>query len=291
MQRQVHGKPAGRTTTTYFICDGLRLLQAIHDVSLTCIYRDVQSYEPLARVDGTENPEIYWFHNAANGMPERLTDSKGRIRWEGISTPWGKLLSESNQRVQGYDQNLRLQGQYLDRETGLHYNLFRYDDPDSARFTQQDPIGLAGGQNEYAYAPNPLGWLDPLGLKCAFVQKDRITQRWTDTLTGKRPSDVDSLLTSKGWSKKYPQANKPGAIQHTQYVKPKKSGATYKLDYHPGDSTSQQNIHENDYCKFYREVNDKDVVYGRIGHGEFKNYDLITDPPVYVDRVLVNGGM
>ncbi|WP_455819459.1 RHS repeat-associated core domain-containing protein [Pseudomonas cerasi] len=141
-------------------------------VSLTCIYRDVQSYEPLARVDGTENPEIYWFHNAANGMPERLTDGKGRIRWEGISTPWGKLLSESNQRVPGYDQNLRLQGLYLDRQTGLHYNLFRYYDPDSARFTQHDPIGLAGGLNLYQYAPNPLNWIDPLGLtKCMGVSE------------------------------------------------------------------------------------------------------------------------
>jgi RHS repeat-associated protein len=47
-----------------------------------------------------------------------------------------------------------MQGQYLDRETGLHYNLFRYYDPDSGRFTQQDPIGLAGGINLYQYAPN-----------------------------------------------------------------------------------------------------------------------------------------
>ncbi|MDI9764956.1 RHS repeat-associated core domain-containing protein [Pantoea dispersa] len=59
---------------------------------------------------------------------------------------------------------MRMQGQYLDRETGLHYNLFRYYDPDSARFTQQDPIGLAGGLNLYQYAPNALGWVDPLGL-------------------------------------------------------------------------------------------------------------------------------
>ncbi|MEP8982727.1 RHS repeat-associated core domain-containing protein [Enterobacter cloacae] len=28
---------------------------------------------------------------------------------------------------------------------GLHDNLFRYYDPDCGRFTQQDPIGRAGG--------------------------------------------------------------------------------------------------------------------------------------------------
>ncbi|KJN18700.1 hypothetical protein SS37_22715 [Enterobacter sichuanensis] len=28
----------------------------------------------------------------------------------------------------------------------------------------QDPIGLNGGWNLYQYAPNPLGWIDPLGL-------------------------------------------------------------------------------------------------------------------------------
>jgi RHS repeat-associated protein len=61
-----------------------------------------------------------------------------------------------------------MQGQYLDRETGLHYNLFRYYDPDCGRFTQQDPIGLAGGINLYQYAPNALGWIDPWGLtKCS----------------------------------------------------------------------------------------------------------------------------
>ncbi|MDE5307324.1 RHS repeat-associated core domain-containing protein [Providencia stuartii] len=43
------------------------------------------------------------------------------------------------------EQNLRFQGQYFDKETGLHYNTFRYYAPDLGRFTQQDPIGLAGG--------------------------------------------------------------------------------------------------------------------------------------------------
>ena len=62
------------------------------------------------------------------------------------------------------EDNLRMQGQYLDRETGLHYNLFRYYDADSMHFISPDPIGLAGGLNLYAYAPDPVNWADPLGL-------------------------------------------------------------------------------------------------------------------------------
>ena len=57
-----------------------------------------------------------------------------------------------------------IQGQYHDLETGLYYNRHRYYDPYSARFTTIDPIGLAGGLNNYQYVPNPTGWVDPLGL-------------------------------------------------------------------------------------------------------------------------------
>jgi len=34
----------------------------------------------------------------------------------------------------------------------------------------------------------------------------------------------------------------------------------------------------------------EDIVFGRIGHGDFKNYDLIKDSPVYVNGTLMNGG-
>jgi RHS repeat-associated protein len=61
-------------------------------------------------------------------------------------------------------QNLRFQGQYLNRESGLHYNTFRFYDPDIGRFISPDPIGLWGGENLSSYSPNPLSWIDPLGL-------------------------------------------------------------------------------------------------------------------------------
>ena len=42
-------------------------------------------------------------------------------------------------------QPSRLQNQYAYRETGLHYNFFRYYEPDAGPFVNQDPIGLLGG--------------------------------------------------------------------------------------------------------------------------------------------------
>ena len=64
-------------------------------------------------------------------------------------------------------QPFRLQNQYFDQETGLHYNLFRYYDPVCGRFINQDPIGLWGGKHLYSFAPNSQMWVDPLGLnKC-----------------------------------------------------------------------------------------------------------------------------
>ncbi|MDU3454211.1 MAG: RHS repeat-associated core domain-containing protein, partial [Proteus mirabilis] len=78
---------------------------------------------------------------------------------------WGHLQRQTRPTSTfNREQNLRFQGQYFDKETGLHYNTFRYYAPDLGRFTQQDPIGLAGGINLYAYAPNPLTWVDPWGL-------------------------------------------------------------------------------------------------------------------------------
>jgi RHS repeat-associated protein len=59
---------------------------------------------------------------------------------------------------------IRFQGQYHDHETGLHYNRYRYYDPGVGRFVSKDPIGYSGGLNLYQYAPNPSGWIDPLGL-------------------------------------------------------------------------------------------------------------------------------
>ncbi|MGG7670813.1 RHS repeat-associated core domain-containing protein, partial [Yersinia sp. J1] len=47
----------------------------------------------------------------------------------------------------------------------------RYYDPQACCYLSPDPIGLAGGLNLYAYVPNPLTWIDPLGLAGCHTQK------------------------------------------------------------------------------------------------------------------------
>ena len=59
----------------------------------------------------------------------------------------------------------RFPGQYYDQETGLHYNYFRYYNPQTGRYITPDPIGLEGGINLFTYAANnPMNWIDSLGL-------------------------------------------------------------------------------------------------------------------------------
>ena len=154
-----------------FVWDGSHLLQEVHpDGRYTYIYTDPDSYEPLAQVhnwtneEGESRQQTHYFHCDQIGIPREMTDEDGNLLWFGNYTGWGKLKSETNISGTAH-QPFRLQNQYCDRETGLHYNFFRYYEPDAGRFVNQDPIGLFGGSNFYMFAFNISRWLDPLGLK------------------------------------------------------------------------------------------------------------------------------
>ncbi len=75
-------------------------------------------------------------------------------------TPYGEVTTLGDDE----GNSIQYTGRENDR-TGLYFYRARYYDPVLKRFISEDPIGLAGGPNAYAYVEgDPIGATDPSGL-------------------------------------------------------------------------------------------------------------------------------
>ncbi|MEU0342427.1 putative T7SS-secreted protein [Streptomyces bobili] len=95
------------------------------------------------------------------GTPTELIGQEGDIAWRTRATLWGTTAWSSSSTAY---TPLRFPGQYYDPETGLHYNVFRHYEPETARYLTPDPLGLTPAPNPATYVRNPHTWSDPLGL-------------------------------------------------------------------------------------------------------------------------------
>ena len=200
---------------THFVWDGSRLLQEYtYKGSYTYIYTDQDSYEPLAQVfDNAKDGKQYlaYFHTDQVGILREMTDINGNLLWYGEYTAWGRL--KKDERVyQNAHQPFRLQNQYYDEETGLHYNLMRYYEPEAGRFVNQDPIKLIGGDNLYQFALNTQAWIDPWGLVRLIRYKPRDT---ISAQNGARGTAIDrawreekALVEAGGGTRNWTQAER-----------------------------------------------------------------------------------
>ncbi|WP_165989747.1 RHS repeat-associated core domain-containing protein [Streptomyces sp. YIM 98790] len=158
-----------------FTWDGHRLAEQVTDSGhVTSWDYAPGTHRPLTQLDrGPAQAEVdARFHAIVTdltGAPAELIAPDGTIAWHLRTTLWGMPLTGggSGDGPGGdgpVDCPLRFAGQYADPETGWHYNFHRYYDPATARFVTPDPLGLDAAPNHYSYGPNPLWWLDPLGL-------------------------------------------------------------------------------------------------------------------------------
>lgn len=143
-QVPIHARTAGDVETTW--------------------YHDPDSFALLAVFSGKDRFTAVTDHL---GAPLALFDETGQSVWRGRLDTYGVPAPSTEPSSRGGSEPPfphRWPGQFADEHTGLHYNRFRYYDPDLGQYISTDPIGIAGGFNPYAYVPDPLVWIDPLGL-------------------------------------------------------------------------------------------------------------------------------
>jgi RHS repeat-associated protein len=92
------------------------------------------------------------------GTTRALTDASGNVTSSLSYDSFGNINSGSVPTRYTYT------GREADADTGLLYYRARWYEPKEGRFISEDPIGLSGGINLYAYVRNnPQRWQDPMG--------------------------------------------------------------------------------------------------------------------------------
>jgi len=123
---------------------------------------------PLARITGDAASMIEFVQQDGRGDVIGLTNGAS-VTQHLLFGPWGTLEAVSGDSL----PQTRLGWKGLVWEGGaaqLYYVRSRWYDPQSQSFLSEDPLGLSGGRNTYAYADNdPVNGWDPSGLTMAPV--------------------------------------------------------------------------------------------------------------------------
>ncbi|WP_298481358.1 RHS repeat-associated core domain-containing protein [uncultured Maribacter sp.] len=152
---------------------------------------DYNSFVPAAKIVDGNTYSIACDHL---GTPVQAYNQTGEKVWERQLDIYGATKHEEGET--NFIPFL-YQGQFLDSETGLAYNRFRYYSPDTGTYISQDPIGLAGNNpNFYAYVPDSNSWIDPFGLNNVSTGAGRTHVKYSGIKEGKPYHGYASAPTS-----------------------------------------------------------------------------------------------
>ena len=143
----------------------------------------------------SDNPGAIHYVQDAQGNVSGLLHSNGAVVESYEYSPQGELLSSTG----GVTNPYRFKGREWDAEAGLYFMRARYYDPKVGRFVSEDPIGLAGGGNLYAFAMgDPVNHRDPSGL-CPFGDNGaQLTILMDDCPPGDPRTEVFKLISRNG---------------------------------------------------------------------------------------------
>jgi RHS repeat-associated protein len=166
----------------------------------------------VAELDGNGNPIREYSYYPGIDRPHAVRRSSDGAVFYYVSEEPGHvvgLVNASNQVVNTYEyepfggvvaqteqlaQPFKFAGREYDAETGLYFMRSRYYDPQLARFISEDPIGIEGGLNVFAYVnDDPANTTDPYGL-CGYLLDDD-----SDCAGGGGPTLPTMYITESRW--------------------------------------------------------------------------------------------
>lgn len=126
-------------------------------------------------VNGQGVDNHLWQRSSVTGVLYFVTDHLGST-WA-LTDSLGNMVEQVNYDSFGDGAGSALTrygytGRERDADTGLYYYRARWYDPQVGRFISEDPIGLNGGINLYAYVQN-----DPINNDEKFERKLRCRRR------------------------------------------------------------------------------------------------------------------
>lgn len=175
--RTVDGSPA---TVEHYVYDGDHVIM---DLDSNCwptrsyVYGEgIDNILTMKVHDSSLNViESYSYLKDHQNTVLAIADSEGNIVESYEYDAWGRVLSVKDENGQeivsaegfptsGIGNRFTFQGREIDWDTGLYHFRARWYNPVSGRWLSKDPIGIAGGLNQYVFcANNPVNFADPMG--------------------------------------------------------------------------------------------------------------------------------
>jgi RHS repeat-associated protein len=151
-------RTASSGTSTNFIYDGQDVVKDINSDGTSLEYLNGLGIDNKIRQKGPSAATTYYFAQDRLGSTTALTNTKGQLVERLAYDGYGNSAGSTRTRY-------TFTGRERDSLTGLlHYRARSYD-PQLGRFISEDPIGLSGGINQFAYVRNnPQNAKDPSGL-------------------------------------------------------------------------------------------------------------------------------